>query len=89
MRSKSKHDVEALGSSIPSILLEYVPPRKRNTKPMHLTKDSKYLLETLAILEGDKLGKVPNLRYEDNNLNERAKFLEYVAEKYIQKVLNV
>ena len=54
-----------------------------------LSKDSKYPLETLVILEGllkegGILRKVPNLKYAEYDLNDRAKLI--CKRKILQKV---
>ena len=51
-------------------------------KIQSLSKDAKYPLETLVISEGilkegGILRKVPNLKYAEYDLNDRAKFQKY------------
>jgi hypothetical protein len=58
---------------------DYIPPRKDTTKPINLSKDTKYeLVEPEippgVIMEEDMLGLIPNLKYVDHDITMRRNF---------------
>jgi len=60
-------------------LPSYIPPRKTNTKLAKDTKDAKYgtftpLFPEDMLFEGEILGNILQLRFIDNNFNDRTKY---------------
>jgi hypothetical protein len=68
---------------------DYIPLRKDDAKPMTLKKDTKYPLVTPdipygVIIDEDMLGKVPQLKYVDQNITNITKLPERALRKYLE-----
>jgi hypothetical protein len=73
---------------------DYIPPRKDTTKPVNLSKQTKYELVELEIPQGViveevMLGLIPHLKYADHDITDENKFSDLASSKYLKRYVSV
>lgn len=76
---------------ISAVISHYMPPRKPNAKPIKEPKDGKLdvftvLLHEEVLFEGEVLGRIPQLKMEYLDFNDRIKYPQFEPSRYLKQV---